>query len=328
VSCKDCHPQKYSDWSQSGHAFALNASPGSAAPSYPYYTVSSPPSGYSWNDVTYVQGGYYRKANFIESGGYIMTGPGRQFNLSGSSFVQYTATAYPPGLPYDDSCARCHTTGWQPSATNHQDGLPGIMGTWFEAGVTCEACHRLSDGTGIVLDNSAALCGSCHARADGGQVEVIGGLLANYEQYDELMNSPMSSLKCQDCHNPHKNTVRNGGGLVISPVCIECHPSRIIRPGGHAAVPCVDCHMPPVVRSAMQSGSGNYLKGDTRTHIFRIDRTKNPADMFYSSGGRTYANGFLTVREACLYCHNGTDASYLDVTRAKGVPVVPVHTPY
>ncbi len=257
-----------------------------------------------------------------------MTGPGKQYNLAGFNFVQYTDTSYPPGLPYDESCARCHATGWKPSTTDHQDGLPGIMGTWFEAGVTCEACHRLADGSGIVLNNSAAKCGTCHARPDGGQIETQGGLIMNYEQYDELMKSPMSTHTCQDCHSPHKNTVYGGGGRVVSHTCIECHPSRIVRPGGHETLVCTDCHKPPVVKSAVQYGSGDYKRGDTSTHIFKIDRTKNPADMFYSSGGKTYAHGFLTVREACLYCHDGIEAVYLTAAQAKASPIVPTHTPY
>ncbi|MHC4662630.1 MAG: cytochrome c3 family protein [Planctomycetota bacterium] len=326
VSCNDCHPATYSTWSNSGHAHALNISSGSTAPTYPYSSVPNPPSGSMWSDVTYVQGGYAWKANFLDSTGYIMTGPGKQYNLIPSGFVQFTDVAYPPGMAYDDSCAKCHATNWQYSATNHQDGLAGIMGTWFEPGVGCEACHR--DAAGLIhLDNSAFACGTCHSRSDAGQIEVIAGLIADREQYDELMNSPMASLTCMDCHNPHKNTVYGGGGIRIDQACTSCHPGpKNIAPLAHAGFACVDCHMPPVAMCATSSGSGNYLNGDMRSHIFKIDRTKNPADMLYTSGPGTYAYGYITVNYACLYCHNGTDAILLNVDQAKASPVL-IHAP-
>jgi len=36
--------------------------------------VTTPPEGYTWDDITYVIGGYNWKARFIGTEGYIITG--------------------------------------------------------------------------------------------------------------------------------------------------------------------------------------------------------------------------------------------------------------
>ena len=84
--------------------------------------------------------------------------------------------------------------------------------------------------------------------------------------------------------------------------------------------------MPPVAVTAASTGSGDYAEGDTRAHMFRIDRTKNPAEMFYTSGSKTCADSFMAVNYACLYCHDGTDAVYLTVDAAKTTPAL-IHEP-
>ena len=47
-------------------------------PTYPYDSVTggvtTPPEGYTWDDITYVIGGYNWKARFIDTEGYNITG--------------------------------------------------------------------------------------------------------------------------------------------------------------------------------------------------------------------------------------------------------------
>lgn len=97
------------------------------------------PLGLTTADISYIVGGFRWKALFLDRQGYLVTssgsGPGaNQFNLQGRHWVDFR-----PGekVPYD--CGRCHTTGY--AAEGHQDGLPGIVGTWRLDGVQCEHCH-------------------------------------------------------------------------------------------------------------------------------------------------------------------------------------------
>ncbi|MEN8098525.1 MAG: hypothetical protein ABFQ89_05575, partial [Chloroflexota bacterium] len=73
-ACADCHAGVYDLFSKSGHAFKLNPVVDGKPPEYPFTEVPSPPDGYTWDDITYVIGGYNWKARFIDTNGYIITG--------------------------------------------------------------------------------------------------------------------------------------------------------------------------------------------------------------------------------------------------------------
>ncbi|RJP76721.1 MAG: hypothetical protein C4524_09635 [Candidatus Zixiibacteriota bacterium] len=146
AACGNCHPGKYADWQQSGHHHALTRITG-AAPQFPFQyhpgspNVPAPPSlagtPLSWNQISYVAGGYHRKANFADAQGYLITGAAgdqTQWNVWGENWVPYH-----PGQSVDFDCAQCHATGYSPAG--HQGGLPGAAGIWAEDGVGCEGCH-------------------------------------------------------------------------------------------------------------------------------------------------------------------------------------------
>ena len=42
------------------------------APTYPFTKIEKLPEGYTWNDISYVIGGYW-KARFMDKKGYIIT---------------------------------------------------------------------------------------------------------------------------------------------------------------------------------------------------------------------------------------------------------------
>ena len=160
--CSTCHGEIYEMFMKSGHAWKLNPVVDGQPPEYPFTEVPDPPEGYAWDDITYVIGGYNWKARFIDQNGYIITGDENattQYNYANEAVgTEAGWAAYHAGeveKPYD--CGPCHTTGysaWPPDA--RQDDLPGLIGTWAEPGVQCEACHgpgslHASDPHGVAL---------------------------------------------------------------------------------------------------------------------------------------------------------------------------------
>lgn len=128
--CIDCHEENWNEWQVSGHPFKLMKSEQAR------YRPIPLPEGLTWDDVTYVIGGYKWKSRYLQDDGYIYTpSEGKnQYNYLTGEWSDYHAGEV---KPYD--CGRCHTTGWvqNPDPTDlsgNQDNLPGIHGT-FSPGV-------------------------------------------------------------------------------------------------------------------------------------------------------------------------------------------------
>jgi len=324
ATCAACHEQIHADYLRTGHPLKIQKIDGKP-PVYPPGTsggVPQPPPDLDWSDISYVIGGYGWKARFMDRQGYILTGKqNRQFNLANDTlslaagWSGYEATSA-PRKPY--TCGACHTTGWTKTGINgpHQNGLPGIHGTWREAGVTCEACHGPASAH-VANPTRAKLtikpnCRSCHARGDVKQIDAIDGLIKHHEQYEELLASAHRSVGCLGCHAPHKSTKYNQGGFKgEQSTCLACHQrQRRLRLAPIAHRDCTSCHMPFVGSSAVAistSYKGGVLrKGDVRSHIYRI----NPSpdwNMFTDDGRFVRLDGkgraHLTTDYACLGCH-------------------------
>ena len=180
-TCSVCHADLYDVFMQSGHPYKLNAVVDGQPPEYPFTEVLDVPEGYTWDDISYVIGGYNWKARFIDLEGFIITGlPGTrgdgntdyvsQFNFPNPVVGNDAGwVGYHPGEEKPYTCGVCHTTGYNPDG--HQNDMPGMIGTWTEDGVFCEECHgpgsqHASDPYGVILDieRSSALCGECHLR--------------------------------------------------------------------------------------------------------------------------------------------------------------------
>ena len=71
--CGACHKATYDLFMKSGHSYKLNKVVDGKAPTYPFTAVEKPPEGYTWNDISYVIGGYNWKARFMDKNGYIIT---------------------------------------------------------------------------------------------------------------------------------------------------------------------------------------------------------------------------------------------------------------
>lgn len=329
--CADCHKDSYNDYRQSGHPYKIQKLTG-GPPTYPSGTspgVPAPPRGMTWDDISYVIGGYGWKTRFMDRQGYILTGPAdRQYNLANSKLqTQPHWTGYDandaPRKPY--TCGACHTTGWKATGKDgpHQDGLPGIYGTWTSPGVTCEACH--GPGAAHVAKPMKAKmslkpnCEACHLRGDARLIDAADGLIRHHEQYEDLLASPHRALACTTCHQPHLSTKYGRGGFKgEAQTCILCHKNQASSVGAskpHRA--CIDCHMPFAAKTAVSDKvtyqGGVIPRGDLRSHIHRIN--VDPVWKMFSDDGaqvRTDAEGraFLTLDYSCLSCHTGKDKAW------------------
>ncbi len=311
-TCATCHEQIAALAANSGHAYKLNKVVNGQPPAYPFTTLVGPPDGYTWDDITYVIGGYNWKARFIDDRGYIITGDegaATQYNFANpvvgkdAGWVAYHAGE--TDKPYD--CGACHTTGYRPEG--NQDGLPGIVGTWAEEGVRCEECHGPGSshvespyGVQMKIDRDAEACGQCHLRGEPETINASGGFVQHHEQYEELFQSKHRALSCIACHDPHRGVVqgRKTGTATVKVECDSCHfdqarsqKSEIMK----STVSCRDCHMPRIVKSAW--GDAGAYTGDIRAHLWAID----PYATFQFSEDGSSTISQIGLDFACRSCH-------------------------
>ena len=330
-ACKGCHSSVYAEYIQSGHSYKLNKVVNGQAPTYPHSVVPSPPEGYTWDDVTYVIGGFGWKARFLDLNGYIITGDAVQWTLETQTWSGYHADEAVGTKPYN--CGTCHTTGWQTLEENggvHQDGLEGMAGTFAAPGVECEGCHGPGGDhvggpskTNIQKDTTKEMCGSCHFRDSGHRIAASGGLIKHHEQYDELVNSPHEFMECGQCHDPHKSTKYELGGVTEGADCIKCHGDVEIKVAGMADHSCESCHMPKATKSAVKTAEFDKeddtgFLGDISSHTFKINT--NPDAMMFTADGKfveldAEGHAIVTADFACAACH-GKDGIASEQTAA------------
>ena len=334
--CEECHNSTYQEWKASGHPYKLMK--GDIAQNRPIPL----PEGYSWDEISYVIGGYKWKSRYMDKDGYIITqgltydnalvdkteAGNTQYNYLVGYWSNYHADEEDGTKPYD--CGSCHTTGWVPNEnpedlSGNQDGLPGIHGTFQQGGVHCIQCHGGSMHADFgSIDASAEACGACHYRTapPGAEVNVIpasGGWIKHHEQYNEFLAGPHSGavfdgeeMVCTTCHDPHKRgefSIKEGFD------CTDCHTAQAesyaMNPMASYGVECKDCHMPYATKNAQPTGPH---AADLQTHIFYID-TDSEANMFTEDGAfvKLDDNGkaAVTLDFVCQRCHLTGDMTEL-----------------
>ncbi|MBI3158516.1 MAG: hypothetical protein HYZ26_02820 [Chloroflexi bacterium] len=328
--CSQCHVEEYQKFALSGHPYQLTPVSNGRPPVFPYdrFTggLPNPPDGYSWEDISYVVGGYGWKANFLDLDGYLITG-------EADSQTQYVYanelletpkdwTALHAGEQKIYDCGSCHSTGYRPQG--HQDGLEGILGTWEFPGVQCEACHGPGSlhagnpyGYQMVLDRSSQACGACHASSKGQDIAAADGFEVSEQQYTELLNSKHFALSCVTCHDPHASSVYQDAevnpeqGLNVA--CTGCHwqqTERKVSKHAPGFVSCLACHMAPIGLSA--AGDLDQHRGDISSHLFSIN--VDPQAPQFSPDGDTVMP-YLTLEYVCGSCHNGEIVTELPVNQ-------------
>jgi hypothetical protein len=322
-TCAGCHEEVAAVFNMSGHAFKLNPVVDGQPPEYPFTEVTDLPEGYTWDDISYVIGGYNWKARFIDVEGYIITGPPgtRGDEAAAEGFVnQYNFAnpvvgneagwgTYHLGEEKPYTCGTCHTTGYNPSG--NQDDLPGLVGTWSEPGIACEQCHGPGSlhvanpyMVSLEIERDSELCGECHIRGNVESVNASKGFIKHHEQYEELYQSKHLTLNCVTCHDPHAGVVAlrhaEEGTPTVRTECESCHfqeaayQDSVIHP---MAADCIDCHMPRVTKSAV--GDAEMFTGDIRTHLMAINPTQ--IEQFSEDGSEALSE--LGLNFACRSCH-------------------------
>ena len=319
--CAGCHPDIAQTYMKSGHPWSLTTVSGKT-PGFPFSQISALPQGYTPSDISYVIGGYFWKAIFLNSQGYIITdkpGATGDANYLNQFDLGHTALGLIPGWTSYHSgetdvsftCGICHTTGY--SIGGNQDDLPGLVGTWKEPGIRCEACHGPGSlhasnpkGVRMLVASDSSLCRQCHEYLPTSQLAVANGFIQHGDQYGDLSQSKHQVLDCLTCHDPHSGVVqsREAGTQSTNLLCQDCHwqEAQFQKNPRHVAltVGCTDCHMPRLIQSG--SANANGFMGDMRTHVMAIDPRK--ISQFNEDG--SLATGQISLDYACRHCHGTT----------------------
>ncbi len=313
--CADCHNDNYQDWKVSGHPYKLMEAAKAQNRPIPL------PYELTWDDISYVIGGYKWKSRYMDEDGWIITndesaeGGNTQYNNLTGQWSDYHADEANGTKPYD--CGRCHTTNWveNPDPTDlsgNQGGLPGIWGTFDDGGIQCIQCHG-DDHPGSIptMDDEVRGCGACHIRGAADTIPASGGFIRHHEQYNEHLAGPHAAFDCVTCHNPHK---RGEWSIKDTAQCgVSCHASKMesykLTSMYDYGVTCEDCHMPFATKSAKALGpvvDGQQTEGDVMTHLYYIN-TDPLGDMFTDDGGfvdlDSSGKGAVTMNFACQRCH-------------------------
>jgi len=134
--CGVCHTVQYASFVQTGHPYKLNKVEGNVAPVYPFTNLNGllqritdddtaagdPKAGtdntlgtpVTWDDVSYVIGGYFWKARLVDQNGAVVTGSSVQYNFATDGMSGY----HDNETDKHYNCGNCHTTGWR-----HQDDV-------------------------------------------------------------------------------------------------------------------------------------------------------------------------------------------------------------
>lgn len=216
ATCLGCHGATaitgvdVSSVSNGGHPCKLNKVEGGRMPTYPFSGIdgtlamvgdNDEPLGdgtldpnvgatdntlgtpQSYNDVSYVIGGYGRKSRWIDSDGYVVRGSATQYNLETQGLPAY------PNNQADrpHSCGKRHTAGYNADTKNHL-GIKGLVENWAFPGIQCQECHGAGADhvagppVNIIAEPDAdTVCKECHTRypddvaAAGGSSEATSG---------------------------------------------------------------------------------------------------------------------------------------------------------
>jgi predicted CXXCH cytochrome family protein len=311
-TCAGCHQDVFDIYSKSGHPWILTKVAEGAAPEFPFGNVE-PPEGTGWGDISYVVGGYHWRARFLNKDGYIITGSGadakNQFNLPndplGFKAGWSSFKAGEQNLPYD--CGGCHTTGFNQGG--NQDNLPGITGTWAQAGVGCESCHGPGGAhasnpnpSNIRIRRDSDLCTGCHLRGNLSELAFEDGFISHHETYGDLFSGKHALLDCVDCHDAHSGVVQHiqAKEPTVKVQCVQCHfeKAKYQKVAPHAAMQmaCTECHMPRMIKVAQADPT--KFTGDLRTHRMAIDATQ--IEQFTGDGAILPQIG---LNFACRHCH-------------------------
>lgn len=341
-ACGACHGNLAALHARHPHAHALTPVL-DGQPAFPAGPgVPAPPAGLDWPGISLVVGGYTKSALFVDASGFVLTdGTAHtltQYNPAlpavdlGAEFSPYLPAQTTP-LAFDFARFAHRTTGalsFDENGGRRQGNLPGIGGTWAEAGVQCEACHgpgsqHPADPTAghIELAGAITACARCHSNTGNpGVIAVADELIVGFQQATELDASPHRNFACSTCHEPHTSTTYDRAQAIRNE-CETCHPTQnmavhkgfvFVRGDYVEPVTCVSCHMPYLVQTARLTDhsltNGKTVRlGDTRSHLFKLDPESTGPSMFAAAGTQiardTDGRASISTCYVCQRCHDG-----------------------
>lgn len=220
AGCKDCHQSIHSDFVTSGHAQHIQRIQEGAAPDYAWseaieHPLPGPPNGLAWDEILLVLGGVTAQTIFLDLEGNQITGPGARWDSATGTWAEYHAGKT---VPFD--CGDCHMTGYD--SEGEHEGPEGLVGTWEEDGVTCEACHgpgrahAISESTeDITINRTNEFCVGCHRVYRDHPYPGTGVVGRDLEHF---------GVDCITCHDPHASA-RFDPARGIRLTCPDCHTS-------------------------------------------------------------------------------------------------------
>jgi hypothetical protein len=314
-ACGQCHEDTYAVFMDSGHPHNLTKVENGETPAYPFTQLEGPPDGYTWDDISYVIGGYYWRANFVDQDGFVITGDQdatTQFNFANDDLdLGEEWVAFHAGEEQAFDCGACHSTGY--SADGNQDGMPGMIGTFAFAGVQCEACH----GPGslhvnnphsfkLQIDRDSEACLACHTTDRTEPIFGTDGLISHEDANQDLFPGKHAVMDCVLCHDPHSGVVQlqETDEQPTRTQCESCHFTEAKYDDGgvhdRIRVDCVSCHMPQLIKNA--AGIPEQFTGDLRTHQVAID--PDLMQQFTDTDDGSVSAPQLALDFACRHCHN------------------------
>jgi len=312
-------------------------------PTYPFSQITTLPRDYTLPDISYIIGGYFWKAIFVDAQGYIVTdAPAasenlnylNQFNFANPSIGTGASwSSFHPGqAEFALTCGTCHSTGY--NANGNQDDLPGITGTWTQPGVRCERCHgpgslhtNNPQGVRMLVERDSALCRQCHTYVPVTSLDIKNGFIQHGDQYGDLSQSKHQILDCLTCHDPHTGVVQlqQTSQQTTRLMCQDCHfkEAQFQNNPAHVTngIGCPDCHMPKLIQSASANSRG--FTADLPTHVVAID--PRLVSQFDADGN--LISGQISLDYACRRCHGQTKSSEQLLAAASNYHAIPTALP-
>src|SRR5665648_1053239 len=201
-ACENCHKAKYDKWSNTLHAVMFTPRVDAEAMNLPL------PADTTWDDIGFVRITKFGLA-YVNTTGYFLTG-----NYTYDTEAQEFTTDSRAGAVYG-TCVSCHTTGYDADGVSE---LPGIIGTYAEAGIGCERCHGAAgNGHQVTVDYSSDLCIDCHAGSHHG---------TGWEDGGHAPPASRNGASCAGCHSPFDKYTNDGAAEradSINVACGVCH---------------------------------------------------------------------------------------------------------
>ncbi len=153
-TCGACHPQNHDQWQRSIHSKMIQDAV--ANPDAVVADFTDPDRPYDLDAVRFTLGIRYRQRYITQTDEDLIVLDG-QWNIKKQRWDPAGG-----GKSWTDSCAGCHSTGYDPETK-----------TYAEVAIGCEACHgpgseHIAMGGGkdaaIVASADVQICGQCHTR--------------------------------------------------------------------------------------------------------------------------------------------------------------------